>query len=119
MSEKHTCGLSAEDRRCNADPTCRGCVGKWATIDSPTPKNERPDDYSKLFEHQYDTSSYIKVAQSNPRIIELESENTLMRQQIREAIRFTVHKPLCGIVGGYGYCTCGLDEALKQIQETR
>jgi hypothetical protein len=29
--------------------------------------------------------------------------------------KYARHDGLCGIVGGYGYCTCGLDAARKAL----
>jgi predicted xylose isomerase-like sugar epimerase len=43
------------------------------------------------------------------------AEQAAETQRLREAIdrqsRYLRHEGLCGIVGGYGYCTCGLDDA--------
>lgn len=33
--------------------------------------------------------------------------------------KYLRHDGLCGIIGGYGYCTCGLDAALRAIGEPR
>lgn len=32
-----------------------------------------------------------------------------------EVKAFTRHDGLCGIIGGYGYCTCGLEAAIARI----
>ena len=35
---------------------------------------------------------------------------------IGELVKYARHYGLCGIVGGYGYCTCGLDETLRNAE---
>jgi hypothetical protein len=45
----------------------------------------------------------------------LRAENERLRTRV-EALekalnRYGKHDGLCGIVGGYGYCTCGFDDA--------
>lgn len=38
---------------------------------------------------------------------------------VPESLRkFLRHDGLCGIVGGYGYCTCGLEDALAALAPT-
>jgi hypothetical protein len=45
----------------------------------------------------------------------LRSENERLRTRVgaleKALNRYGKHDGLCGIVGGYGYCTCGFDDA--------
>jgi hypothetical protein len=49
---------------------------------------------------------------SAARVQALESENTALRT-IND--KFARHNGMCGIFGGYGYCTCGLDDARSTL----
>lgn len=39
-----------------------------------------------------------------------------LRVLAERAIAFMRHSGLCGIVGGYGHCTCGLDKAEADLR---
>jgi hypothetical protein len=39
-------------------------------------------------------------------------------ERLREALeRHGTHDSLCAVIGGYGYCSCGLDAALKRMEQ--
>jgi hypothetical protein len=38
---------------------------------------------------------------------------------VQAAAAFMKHNGLCGIVGGYGYCTCGMEKARESLLNTR
>jgi hypothetical protein len=38
-----------------------------------------------------------------------------MRERFAKASKFMRHDGLCAIIGGYGYCSCGFDEAKAAI----
>lgn len=40
-----------------------------------------------------------------------------LRADVARLREFARHKPLCAFIGGYGYCDCGLDAALKETND--
>jgi len=55
------------------------------------------------------------MALANPDGPEAAALLSLQEKQIERLREYARHNGLCGIVGGYGYCTCGLDAALNDV----
>ena len=43
------------------------------------------------------------------------SDTLDLARLLGDADKFIRHTGLCGIVGGYGYCTCGMEEAREAL----
>ena len=44
-----------------------------------------------------------------------QAENAALRAENAALLAYARHKPMCAIVGGYGYCDCGF-EALQKAE---
>lgn len=52
---------------------------------------------------------------------QLEAERGALQQRCEDLVadlkKYGKHDKLCGIVGGYGYCNCGLEQAIAEQEQ--
>lgn len=43
--------------------------------------------------------------------------SSVRAEALEEAVKFMRHDGLCAIIGGYGYCSCGMEKAREALAE--
>lgn len=103
------------------EPKCRTCGNTDEVLSEFTKKTE--EEAKKILQKEgiiFTPENCLWLAErlleACKKIDRLEAENKAQAEQIKELRKYVKHKDTCGIIGGYGYCNCGLEQALKETE---